>query len=113
MFAALGPTGSVAIEHSPDRREGQAASHRGHGWETFTDHAIKLLNEQDNPIVYMLWGGPAKSKKPLLNNPNHLVLEAAHPSPLSAHNGFFGCKHFSKCNQFLVDHQQVPIDWKL
>lgn len=91
----------------------QAASHRGIGWEKFTDAAIKIVNEQDRPIVFMLWGNFAREKKSMLNNPKHLILEAAHPSPLSAYKGFFGCRHFSKCNNFLKANGVEPIDWDL
>ena len=94
-------------------REGIAGSHRGKGWEIFTDRAIELLNLREEPIVFLLWGGYAKAKKQLITNPNHLVLEAAHPSPLSAYNGFFGCKHFSKCNEFLASKGLAPIDWAI
>lgn len=90
-----------------------ANSHRNIGWELFTDAAIRVLNEQDRPIVFLLWGSPARAKKVMLNNPNHLILEAPHPSPLSAYRGFFGCRHFSKCNQFLKDHGVEPIDWQI
>ncbi|MDE5992091.1 MAG: uracil-DNA glycosylase, partial [Oscillospiraceae bacterium] len=83
-------------------REGQANSHRGMGWEIFTDRVIELLNQRDKPIVFLLWGGNAKQKMRLITNPNHLILQAAHPSPLSAYNGFFGCRHFSKANEFLT-----------
>lgn len=91
----------------------KAFSHRGIGWEKFTDAAIHAVNEQDRPIVYLLWGKPAQSKKSMLNNPNHLVLEAPHPSPLSAYRGFFGCHHFSKANEFLQAHGETPIDWQI
>ena len=94
-------------------RAHQANSHRNVGWEQFTDAAIKVLNEQDRPIVFMLWGRPAREKKKLLTNPQHLILEAAHPSPLSAYNGFFGCRHFSKCNQFLVSKGVEPVNWQI
>ena len=94
-------------------RAHQANSHRGMGWEEFTDAAIRVLNEQDRPIVFMLWGRPAREKKKLLNNPRHLILEAPHPSPLSAYNGFFGCRHFSRCNQFLESHGATPVDWQI
>ena len=90
-----------------------ANSHRGIGWEEFTNAAIKVLNEQDRPIVYLLWGKPAQSKKTMLKNPKHLILEAPHPSPLSAFRGFFGCKHFSKTNAFLKEHGLEPIDWQI
>ncbi|HIR89034.1 MAG TPA: uracil-DNA glycosylase [Candidatus Fimimorpha faecalis] len=91
----------------------KAFSHRGIGWEEFTDAAIRAVNEQDRPIVYLLWGKPAQSKKSMLNNPKHLILEAPHPSPLSAYRGFFGCHHFSKANEFLTEHGETPIDWQI
>ncbi len=94
-------------------RAHQPLSHVGHGWEQFTDAAIKGLNEQDRPIVFILWGRPAQSKKKMLNNPAHLILEAPHPSPLSAHRGFFGSKPFSKTNDFLRAHGEEPIDWQI
>lgn len=94
-------------------RAHEANSHRGIGWEEFTDAAIRILNEQDRPIVFMLWGRPAQMKKAMLNNPKHLVLEAPHPSPLSAYRGFFGCRHFSRANAFLEDHGRSPIDWQI
>ncbi len=94
-------------------RAHEAASHKGRGWEEFTDAVIKVLNEQDRPIVFMLWGSPARSKKSMLNNPKHLILEAPHPSPLSAYRGFFGCGHFSKANAFLSENGIKPIDWQI
>lgn len=94
-------------------RAHQANSHKGIGWEEFTDAVIQAVNEQDRPIVFLLWGRPAQMKKKMLTNPNHLVLEAPHPSPLSAYRGFFGCKHFSKTNEFLVQHGIEPIDWQI
>ncbi len=94
-------------------REGQANSHRNQGWEILTDHVIELLNQREAPIVFLLWGGNARAKAKLITNRNHLVLQCAHPSPLSAYNGFFGCRHFSKCNDFLVSHGMTPIDWRL
>lgn len=94
-------------------REGQANSHRGQGWEIFTDRIIELLNEREQPIVFLLWGGNARAKKALIQNPAHLVLECAHPSPLSAYNGFFGCRHFSKCNAFLKAHGMEEINWEI
>ena len=93
-------------------REGQPNSHRGMGWEVLTDSIIKKLNARKEPIVFMLWGANARSKKALITNPQHLILECPHPSPLSAYAGFFGCRHFSKCNDFLVKHGQTPIDWR-
>lgn len=94
-------------------RDGSPGSHKNKGWETFTDNTIRLLAGQDQPMVFMLWGAFARSKKTLITNPLHLVLEAAHPSPLSAYNGFFGCKHFSQANKYLVDNNVNPIDWSL
>ena len=94
-------------------RAHQANSHRGIGWEEFTDAAIRILNEQDRPIVYLLWGKPAQTKKAMLNNPKHLILEAPHPSPLSAYRGFFGCQHFSKTNEFLKANGLEPVDWQI
>ncbi|MBQ6441550.1 MAG: uracil-DNA glycosylase [Lachnospiraceae bacterium] len=90
-----------------------AFSHKGKGWETFTDAAIRALNDVDRPIVFLLWGRPAQEKKTLLTNSNHLILTAPHPSPLSAYRGFFGCKHFSKTNAFLSAHGVAPIDWQI
>lgn len=94
-------------------REGAAGSHRGKGWETFTDSVILRLNDRKVPIVFMLWGNYAKSKIPLITSDRHLVLTAAHPSPLSASYGFFGCRHFSKANDFLVSNGMTPVDWQL
>lgn len=94
-------------------RAHQANSHRGIGWEEFTDAAIRVLNEQDRPMVFLLWGRPAQMKKSLLHNPKHLILEAPHPSPLSAYRGFFGCRHFSQANAFLVKNGLKPIDWQI
>ena len=94
-------------------RAHQAGSHQNKGWEEFTDAAIKILNEQDRPIVFILWGRPAQAKKAMLNNPKHLILTAPHPSPLSAYRGFFGCRHFSKANAFLEEHGIAPIDWQI
>lgn len=94
-------------------RAHQANSHRGIGWEEFTDAAIMALNAQDRPMVFILWGRPAQMKKRMLNNPNHLILEAPHPSPLSSYRGFFGSKPFSQTNQFLEAHGIAPIDWQI
>ncbi len=94
-------------------RAHQANSHKGKGWEQFTDAVIRTVNAQDRPIVYMLWGRPAQTKKAMLDNPRHLVLTAAHPSPLSAYNGFFGCRHFSQANAFLKEHGLEEIDWQI
>ncbi len=94
-------------------RAHQANSHRGIGWEEFTNAAIRVLNEQDRPIVFILWGSPAQRKKEMLNNPKHLILEAPHPSPLSAYRGFFGSKPFSQTNAFLEKNGLTPIDWQI
>lgn len=94
-------------------RAHQANSHQGRGWEQFTDAVIEAVNRQDRPVVYMLWGRPAQSKIPMLTNPNHLILKASHPSPLSAFRGFFGCRHFSQANDFLKSHGVEPIDWQI
>ena len=94
-------------------RAHQAFSHQGQGWERFTDAVIEAVNDQDRPVVYFLWGRPAQAKKPMLTNPKHLVLEAPHPSPLSAHRGFFGCRHFSRANEFLKENGANPIDWQI
>ncbi|MDE6253919.1 MAG: uracil-DNA glycosylase [Lachnospiraceae bacterium] len=94
-------------------RAHQANSHQGKGWERFTDAVINAVNEQDRPIVYMLWGKPAQSKASMLTNPKHLILKAPHPSPLSAFRGFFGCKHFSQANEFLEKNGIEPIDWQI
>ena len=93
-------------------KEGQANSHKGQGWEIFTDKIIELLNNRKEPMVFLLWGANAKSKSSFITNPNHLILTAPHPSPLSAFNGFFGCKHFSKTNTFLSQFGS-PINWEI
>ncbi len=94
-------------------RAHQPNSHKGHGWEQFTDAVIQAVNAQDRPIVYFLWGKPAQSKASMLTNPKHLILKAPHPSPLSAFRGFFGCKHFSQANTFLQENGVDPIDWQI
>ena len=94
-------------------RAHEANSHRDHGWEQFTDAILRAVDAQDRPIVFLLWGTPAGRKAALLHNPKHLILTAPHPSPLSAYRGFFGCRHFSRCNDFLVKHGQTPIDWQI
>lgn len=92
-------------------RRGFANSHKGRGWENITSQIIKLLGNRKEPIVFLLWGSFAQSYAEFIA-PHHFVLKAPHPSPLSAYRGFFGCKHFSKCNQFLSEHGQEPIDWR-
>ncbi|HOQ17191.1 MAG TPA: uracil-DNA glycosylase [Defluviitaleaceae bacterium] len=91
----------------------KANSHRNKGWEFFTDYIIQLLNEKETPMVFILWGNNAKEKIKYINNPKHLILTAAHPSPLSASRGFFGCRHFSKANEFLRKNNQTEIDWQI
>ena len=93
-------------------RAGQAGSHRGMGWETFTDRVIELLDQREGPMVFLLWGANARQKRPLIQHPQHLVLTAAHPSPLSAYNGFFGCRHFSAATRFL-NKNGVQMDWRI
>ncbi|MQW87598.1 uracil-DNA glycosylase [Sinorhizobium saheli] len=92
---------------------GRAASHQGRGWERFTDAVVRAINEREQPVVFMLWGSYAQRKAAFVDRSRHLVLTAAHPSPLSAHSGFFGCRHFSKANAFLQSKGFEPIDWQL
>ena len=92
-------------------REGMPQSHKGQGWEILTDRIIEILNSKSSPVVFILWGANARSKKAIITNPAHLVLESAHPSPLSAYNGFFGCNHFVRANQFLAANKIRGIDW--
>lgn len=94
-------------------RAHEANSHKNKGWEIFTDRIIERLGKRDRPIVFMLWGNEARKKKQMIDNPQHFILESAHPSPLSAYRGFLGCKHFSRANQFLMTHNQSAIDWKV
>ena len=94
-------------------RAHQANSHRGKGWEEFTDAAIRILNEQDRPIVFILWGSPAQKKAAMLHNPKHLILKSPHPSPLSAYRGFFGSRPFSQTNEFLERNGLEPVEWQI
>ena len=94
-------------------RAHEANSHRGHGWETFTDRIIYLLNEHERPLAFILWGNPARRKKNMITNPRHFIIESAHPSPLSADRGFFGSRPFSRVNQFLESIGEPPIDWQI
>lgn len=94
-------------------REHLANSHSKCGWAWFTDSVIKLISDNCENVVFILWGGNARSKAPLIDAGKHLVLQCAHPSPLSAYNGFFGCKHFSKTNKYLISHGKEPVDWQL
>jgi uracil-DNA glycosylase len=91
----------------------KAGSHRGKGWEVYTDKVIEVLNGKSTPMVFILWGSYAQSKGQIIDRGKHLVLEGPHPSPLSSYRGFFGCKHFSKANEFLIENGQVPVDWEL
>lgn len=90
---------------------GKAGSHQGKGWEPFTDRVVQILSEKRQGLVFLLWGSYAQQKGSVIDTDKHLVLKAPHPSPLSAHRGFFGCQHFSKCNKYLEEHGQTPIDW--
>ena len=94
-------------------RQGKPNSHAGHGWEIFTDEIIKLIGQQPQPIVFLLWGKQAELKKELITNPNHLVLTSSHPSPFSARRGFFGCNHFKLANEFLKENSLEEIDWQI
>lgn len=94
-------------------REHQPNSHKGMGWEIFTDRVISELNRKTQPVVFLLWGANARQKAKIITNPLHVKLESVHPSPLSAYNGFFGCRHFSKANEILISSGQEPIDWQL
>lgn len=94
-------------------REGQPNSHAKKGWEILTDKIISIMNEKETPVVFLLWGRHAQTKESLITNPNHLILKCAHPSPFSARNGFFGCRHFSKTNTFLSQHNEPTIDWQI
>jgi uracil-DNA glycosylase len=94
-------------------RAGQAGSHQKHGWETFTDEVIRTVSDKPDHVVFVLWGGYARRKKSLIDESRHTIIESPHPSPLSAHNGFFGSRPFSRTNEALVAHGQTPIDWSL
>ena len=94
-------------------RAGKPQSHKGKGWETFTDRVISILNERKDPVIFVLWGAPAKKKASLITSPQHKILTAAHPSPLSAYNGFFGCNHFNQINEYLKEMGKTPIDFQI
>jgi len=94
-------------------RRGEPGSHHGKGWERFTDHIISLVNEKEQPVAFVLWGNPARKKKTLVTGPHHRVIEAPHPSPLSAHRGFFGSRPFSALDEFLAQHGYPPMEWAL
>lgn len=105
--------GVLLLNSSLTVRDGLANSHRGKGWETFTDRVIGLLNDREDPVIFMLWGNNAKEKIKVITNPHHKILTAAHPSPLSAHRGFFGCGHFKAANRMLTQAGKDPIDWQI
>lgn len=105
--------GVLLLNTSLTVEEGKPNSHQNKGWETFTDKVISLVNEKEDPVVFILWGNNARSKKSLISNPNHLIIESAHPSPLSASRGFFGSRPFSRTNHFLTSKGREPIDWKI
>ncbi|MBY5941093.1 uracil-DNA glycosylase [Halomonas sp. DP5N14-9] len=105
--------GVLLLNTSLTVEEGNAGSHRGKGWEAFTDRAIETVNAEAPPCVFLLWGSHARQKKALVDQERHLVLESPHPSPLSAHRGFFGNHHFSRANAFLAEHGRSPVDWQL
>lgn len=94
-------------------RAGKPQSHKGQGWEVFTDHIISLLNQRQDPVIFVLWGAPAKKKAGLITSSHHHILTAAHPSPLSAYNGFFGCDHFNQINKLLIEMGKTPIDFQI
>lgn len=105
--------GVLLMNTSLTVREHYANSHSKCGWSWFTDSVIKMISEEKENVVFILWGGNARSKKDLIDTRKHLILECAHPSPLSAYNGFFGCRHFSKTNDYLIAHGKTPVDWDL
>lgn len=112
-LSAWAKSGVLLLNTALTVREHQANSHKNCGWTWFTDSVIELISKNKENVVFILWGGNARSKKPLIDKNKHLILECAHPSPLSAYNGFFGCKHFSKTNDYLIKHGKEPIDWNL
>lgn len=105
--------GVMLLNTSLTVRAGQAGSHRNKGWEILTDRVIELLNQREKPMVFILWGNPARAKKKLIDGRKHCIIEGVHPSPLSAHGGFFGGRYFSRTNEFLKAKGQKPIDWTL
>lgn len=112
-LTAWAKNGVLLLNTSLTVREGSPNSHRGHGWEILTDRVIELLNQREQPIVFLLWGSNARSKARLITEPRHLVLQCAHPSPLSAYNGFFGCGHFRKADEFLKNNGIEPVNWRI
>lgn len=105
--------GVLLLNASLTVRDGEANSHKGKGWELLTDRITGLLNERHEPVIFLLWGNDAKKKEELITNPQHIILSAAHPSPLSANRGFFGCGHFKKVNNILTAMNRSPIDWQI
>lgn len=105
--------GVLLLNASLTVRDGEANSHKGKGWERFTDRITELLNERKKPVIFLLWGNDAKKKQELITAPQHIILTAAHPSPLSASRGFFGCGHFAKVNNMLTAMNKAPIDWQI
>lgn len=105
--------GVLLLNSSLTVRDGAANSHRNKGWEIFTDRVVELLNDREDPIVFLLWGNNAKEKMKLITNPSHYCLTSVHPSPLSASRGFFGCGHFKKTNELLIRNGKTPIDWQI
>ena len=105
--------GVLLLNASLTVRGGEANSHKGKGWERFTDKVTELLNERKRPVIFLLWGNDAKRKEELITSPQHIILTAAHPSPLSANRGFFGCGHFAKANNMLIAMNKAPIDWQI
>lgn len=105
--------GVLLLNASLTVRGGEANSHKGKGWEQFTDKVTELLNERKRPVIFLLWGNDAKRKEELITSPQHIILTAAHPSPLSANRGFFGCGHFAKVNNMLIAMNKAPIDWQI
>ncbi len=112
-LVSWGKHGVLLLNTALTVRAGQPASHRGKGWERFTDTIIRLLNERKEPMVFLLWGNHAAEKQTLINTEHHLVIRSAHPSPFAARKGFFGSRPFSQTNQFLEKHQIEPIDWTI
>ena len=112
-LTAWAKSGVLLLNNVLTVREGQANIHRGRGWETLTDRVISLVNDKQTPVVFLLWGANAREKARLVTNPRHFVLTCAHPSPLSAFNGFFGCRHFSKTNELLEAAGEAPINWRI
>lgn len=112
-LTAWAKQGVLLLNNTLTVRRGAAASHKDKGWETFTDRVISELNKKETTIVFLLWGSPARKKCEIITNPIHKKLTCPHPSPLSAYRGFFGCRHFSRCNELLASSGQQPIDWRI